>query len=58
VSTPLTWDEVHEGVEPRDFTIVTALSRFERVGDLWARVRTSKTVSLEAVFRKYGNGRR
>ena len=42
VSTPLTWKEVEAGVDPRDFTIRTVLPRFERVGDLWARLRTGK----------------
>ena len=54
VSTPLTWKEVHDGIDPQAFTIVTAPSRFREVGDLWARLRTSKPASLEAVFRKYG----
>ena len=53
VSTPLTWKEVDEGVDPRDFTIVTAPKRFAEVGDLWARLRTSKPANLETVFRKY-----
>ncbi|HSC28836.1 MAG TPA: DNA ligase D [Vicinamibacterales bacterium] len=53
VSTPLTWKEVDEGVDPRDFTIVTAPGRFERVGDLWEPLRTSKPANLESVFRKY-----
>ena len=53
VSTPLTWEEVHEGVDPRDFTITTAPARFREVGDLWARLRTSKPANLETVFRKY-----
>jgi bifunctional non-homologous end joining protein LigD len=54
VSTPLTWNEVDRGVDPRDFTIVSAPARFREVGDLWARVRTGKPADLEAVFRKYG----
>ena len=53
VSTPLTWEEVHAGVDPKDFPIVTAPARFKEVGDLWARLRTSKPANLEAVFRKY-----
>ncbi|MFL6281488.1 MAG: DNA ligase D, partial [Vicinamibacterales bacterium] len=53
VSTPLTWDEVHAGVDPKDFTITTAPARFREVGDLWARLRKSKPANLESVFRKY-----
>ncbi len=56
VSTPLTWEEVHDGVDPQDFTLVTAPSRFRAVGDLWARLRTTKPANLEAVFRKYAGG--
>ena len=55
VSTPLTWEEVHDGVDPREFTIVTAPARFRSVGDLWARLRTVKPANLETVFRKYGS---
>ena len=53
VSTPLTWDEVHAGVDPTDFTIKTAPARFREVGDLWARLRKSKPANLESVFKKY-----
>lgn len=53
VSTPLTWNEVDAGVDPRDFTIVTAPSRFREVGDLWAQLRTSKPARLDVVFGKY-----
>ena len=53
VSTPLTWDEVHQGVNPKDFTIKTAPARFREVGDLWARLRKSKPANLESVFKKY-----
>ena len=35
-STPLTWEEIDEGVDPRDFTIRTLPDRLARVGDLWA----------------------
>jgi bifunctional non-homologous end joining protein LigD len=53
VSTPLTWKEVDEGVDPRDFTIRTAPQRFRDLGDLWAMLRDSKPADLETVFRKY-----
>ena len=51
VSTPLTWAEVAEGVDPRDFTIRTAPARFRDVGDLWAPIRTGKAVDLKAVIK-------
>ena len=54
VSTPLEWKEVFDGVDPRQFTILTAPERFAKVGDLWGALRTSKPADLEAVFRKYG----
>jgi bifunctional non-homologous end joining protein LigD len=53
VSTPLKWEELDGPVDPREFTIVTAPKRFREVGDLWARIRTAKPASLEAVFAKY-----
>lgn len=52
VSTPLTWKEVEAGCDPRDFNVRTALDRFARVGDLWAKLRTGKPVDLHAVLRK------
>ena len=52
VSTPLTWDEVHAGVEPQDFTIRTVLPRFERLGDLWAPIRTSPPVDLRGTLER------
>jgi bifunctional non-homologous end joining protein LigD len=53
VSTPLTWKELDEDINPRDFTILTAPARFKNVGDLWARLRKGKVADLESVFRKY-----
>ena len=54
VSTPLSWDEVARGVNPRDFTVRTALARFKEVGDLWAPIHTGKRVDLRAVLRGAG----
>ena len=53
VSTPLTWQEVDDQVDPREFTIRTAPDRFRKVGDLWAALRTGPPADLQAVFDKY-----
>ena len=50
VSTPLKWTEVARGVDPRDFTIRTALQRFKETADLWKELRTSRPVNLSAVL--------
>ena len=54
VSTPLTWDEVHEGassgLDPRDFTIRTVRARLDVVGDLWADLRRSTPADLRAAL--------
>jgi bifunctional non-homologous end joining protein LigD len=54
VSTPLTWKEIDSGVDPREFTLRTAIARFRNVGDLWAGLRTSKPADLRAALRKVG----
>ena len=55
VSTPLTWDEVHDGLQsglaPQDFTMQGILDRLHVVGDLWGRLRTSPPADLTAAFR-------
>ena len=51
VSTPLTWQEVDDGVRRQDFTIQTAPARFKKVGDLWAALRKAKGVDLSRVSR-------
>jgi bifunctional non-homologous end joining protein LigD len=51
VSTPLTWKEVDSGIRREDFTIKTMPARLKEVGDLWAKLRTSKGVDLSRVSR-------
>ena len=55
VSTPLTWDEVHDGLKsglaPQDFTMQGVFDRLKVVGDLWARLRNSSPADLRAAFR-------
>ena len=35
VSTPLQWDEIKEGLDPKTFTMNAVIDRIDRVGDLW-----------------------
>jgi bifunctional non-homologous end joining protein LigD len=51
VSAPLTWDEVEQGVDRRDFTIRTMGARLATAGDLWARLGTSRGADLSAALR-------
>jgi bifunctional non-homologous end joining protein LigD len=48
VSTPLEWDELADDLDPHEFTIETAPSRFAEVGDIWARA-LKKPNSLKAL---------
>ena len=54
VSTPLTWDEVHDGLRsglsPRDFTLTNVFDRLAEVGDLWADLRTGEPADLRAAL--------
>jgi bifunctional non-homologous end joining protein LigD len=51
VSTPLTWDEVDEGVSPRDFTVANFNQRITSAGDPWAALRKSKVRTLPSLRR-------
>jgi len=42
VSTPVTWDELAEGVEIEDFRLDNVRERIAEVGDLWAPLLSSK----------------
>lgn len=48
VSAPLTWDEVDDSLDPREFTTSTMPDRLDRVGDLW-RAGLKQTNSAAAV---------
>jgi bifunctional non-homologous end joining protein LigD len=52
VSTPLTWQEVHDRPKPQDFTIDTIEKRVKKVGDLWAKMRNHKGTDLLAAIEK------
>ena len=50
-STPLTWAEIDEGIDPHDFTIRTLPDRIAEVGDLWAPLLKSKGVDLRKILK-------
>ena len=49
VSTPLRWDEVKAGLDPRSFTLETTLARIEREGDLFEGVLTTRQSLAKAL---------
>jgi len=51
VSTPLTWREVHAGVDAHDFTLLSVPDRVRGAGDLWATLRDSAGANLGAILR-------
>ncbi|HEY3198194.1 MAG TPA: DNA ligase D [Nitrospirales bacterium] len=53
-SAPLTWKEVDEGVDPRDFTILTLPQRVRDLGDLWGALRASPGTDLRTVIERLG----
>ncbi len=50
VSTPVTWEEIEEGVEINDFRIDNEIERLQEVGDLWKPVLGKKRYELRDVF--------
>ena len=51
VSAPLTWREVHDGIDREAFTIRTMPERLKKVGDLWAGLRKAKGIDLQRAAR-------
>jgi bifunctional non-homologous end joining protein LigD len=51
VSTPVTWSEIDQGFDRREFTIRSVPSRLAEVGDLWAALMKSKGIDLAALPR-------
>ena len=49
VSTPVTWSEIDQGFDRREFTIRSVPSRLAEVGDLWAALMKSKGIDLAAL---------
>ncbi|HEX6491255.1 MAG TPA: DNA ligase D [Gaiellaceae bacterium] len=49
VSTPLRWDEVEAGLDPRAFTMDVVLERVQRYGDLFEGVLTKRQRLAEAL---------
>jgi bifunctional non-homologous end joining protein LigD len=48
VSTPLDWEEVAPGLDPRDYTMDVVVERLATIGDLWARA-MKRSNSLETL---------
>jgi bifunctional non-homologous end joining protein LigD len=48
VSTPLSWEELTDELDPRDFSIANAPERFEKAGDIWSGAMKKKN-SLRAL---------
>jgi bifunctional non-homologous end joining protein LigD len=51
VSTPVTWEEINQGIEIEDFRIDNVPQRLSRVGDLWSPLLQARgRVKLEHYF--------
>ena len=58
VSTPVTWEEVEEGVRIEDFRIDNVRERVREVGDLWKPVLGKKRFELRKVFERHPEPRK
>jgi len=50
-STPLTWKEVDERIDPRDFTMRTIPDRLANVGDLWSPLIHADGIDLRKILK-------
>jgi bifunctional non-homologous end joining protein LigD len=51
VSTPVTWEEIEDGIEIEDFTIENVPARVAKLGDLWSPLNAAKgRFRLEALL--------
>jgi len=51
VSTPVTWDEIEDGVRIEDFRIDNVVDRVRKAGDLWKPVLAKKRFDLQKMFK-------
>lgn len=51
VSTPLLWEELADGLDPRDFTIANVPDRLREIGDVWGSAMKRKN-SLKALLER------
>jgi bifunctional non-homologous end joining protein LigD len=58
VSTPLSWKEIDDGVDRREFTITSTPARLAKIGDLWKGLLTAKGFDLERVTRYVKSAKR
>ena len=52
VSTPITWQELRDGVVPRDFTMVTVPMRLAQRGDAWDAIDRQRGDAWDAIDRQ------
>ena len=50
-SAPLTWKEVDQKIDPRDFTIRTLPGRLAKIGDLWSTLIQAEGVDLRKILK-------
>jgi bifunctional non-homologous end joining protein LigD len=56
VSTPLTWQEIKQGVDPTDFTVLTVPNRIKHKGDLFREITTeNRKHSIDDILKFINN---